>query len=146
MWLCVGEHTCGSRWSMLSVFLSCLPAYLLRQGFTLNLSFTDLARLADQGASGVFMSLPKPHRCLFSLCVNGFACMDVCVPLLCSACEDQKRVLEPLKLELQMVESLHIEGWDPRLVPLEEHQCSSMFFHLSSPSTSMYLKAGVVYL
>lgn len=72
----------------------------------MDLSFTGLARLAGQEASGACLSLLASSVFVFCVCMNVFACMGVYVLLLCSAYEDQKRALEPLKLELQVVESI----------------------------------------
>lgn len=41
-----------------------------------------------------------------------------CVPHRCSACRGQKRVLDSLELELEMIVSLHV--WESNLGPLED--------------------------
>lgn len=43
---------------MLAVFLYIFPPYFWRQDLSLNLEFMDLARLADQQASWIYLSVP----------------------------------------------------------------------------------------
>lgn len=45
---------------MLDVFLSCTLPYILKRDLSLNLEVADPARLADDGASGIRLSLLPP--------------------------------------------------------------------------------------
>lgn len=50
------------------------------------------------------------------MCMDVFASMYVCVPSVCSGHREQKKVLDPSELELQMVVSLHVGAGNRALV------------------------------
>ena len=55
------------------------------------------------------------------MCMDVFASMYVCVPSVCSGHREQKKVLDPSELELQMVVSHHVDaGNRTRSGPLQE--------------------------
>ena len=57
---------------------------------------------------------------LFLLYVYEYFCKYVCAPCACSVLGDQKRVSDPLGLELQMAVSYHVGCWKQILGPLQE--------------------------
>lgn len=49
-----------------------------------------------------------------------FACMYISTPYVCSAPRDQKKVSDPLELELGMAVSCHVGTWETNLGPLQD--------------------------
>ena len=55
------------------------------------------------------------------------ACVSLSIPCVCSAVELQKKVLDPLELELHVIVCSLMWYWEPNLSPLQEKQVHLLY-------------------